>query len=157
VVLSGANFTPATVALWNGAARPTQYFSSTQLLINLTVADLAQEGTYLISVANPAPNAGTSVAQPFALQLWPLVAKISGASVALASDGSGNYILALTGTDFTSYQPAVQWNGVALTTTYISPWEISAILPASLYAQRPATVTVYNTDHTTISAGFVLY
>ena len=155
-LLHGANFTPKSVALWNGAARQTTYVNSTELIINLSVEDVAQEGTYLISIANPAPNAGISTTQPMAVQLWPLVAKISGVSGALAGDGSGNYVLTLTGTDISSNQPVVQWNGKNLTSSYVSPWQISATIAASDYASRPATVKITN-GYGGTSPGFVLH
>jgi hypothetical protein len=153
-LLHGANFTPESVAMWSGAARQTTYLSSTQLIITLGATDVAEEGTYLISVANPAPNAGTSVAQPMAVQLWPLVAKISGVSGALAGDGSGNYVLTLTGIDISNYQPLVQWNGKSLPSSYVGPCEISATITASDYASRPATVNITNGSGGT-SSGFV--
>jgi len=154
--LHGANFTSTSVALWNGAARPTSFISSKQLMITLSSTDVALEGTYLISVANSAPNAGMSVAQPIAVQLWPLVANISGASGALAGNGSGNYVLTLTGSDISSYQPVVLWNGKILPSSYITPWQISATITASDFAIRPATVMVTNGTGGT-SPGFVLY
>lgn len=155
-LLHGANFTPGSVALWIGAARPTSYTSSTQLIITLSSTDVAQEGTYLIAVANPPPDAGTSAAQPIAVQLWPPAAKISGVSIAPAGTGSGNYVLTVTGANISSYQPVVQWNGKNLPGSYISPWQISAVITASDYASRPATVQVTN-GYGGESSAFVLH
>ena len=156
-ILSGENFTTGSVALWNGAARPTAYVSDTTLGITVYADDVEQEGTYLITVANPSPNAGTSAGQPIAVELFSPVAKISSASIGLAGDGSGNYVLALRGTDFWYYGPVVQWNGASLPTSSVSPWQVSASLTPAQYASRPATVTVVNLDPTTTSAPFMVY
>jgi hypothetical protein len=157
LMLSGGNFRPDSVVLWNGALQPTTTYSdSTYILASISPANVVQEGTYLITVANPAPNAGTSAAQPIAVQLWPLVAKISGVSIALAADGSGNHVVTLTGTDF-STTPVVQWNGTNLPTSYIGPWQITATITAAEYTSRPATVMVVNQGSIpTTSTSFVL-
>jgi hypothetical protein len=53
--------------LWNGAVRKTTFVSSMQLTAAISKADIAKETTALVTVANPAPNAGSSVALPFAV------------------------------------------------------------------------------------------
>jgi hypothetical protein len=153
LTVNGANFVPGSVVLWNGAARKTTYVSSTQLQATILVSDIAKESTSLVTVANPSPNAATAAAQPFAVVGSEPVAKISGASLAVAANG-GNHVLTLTGADLVS-SSVVKWSGAALTTTYVSPWQISALVPAADYASRPATLTVTNPSGT--SQPFVLH
>lgn len=149
----GPNFTSNSVVLWNGAVRTTTYVSSTEVTAVVLASDIATEGTNLITVANLAPNAGTSSAMPFVVMNATPVATISAASVLDAANGSGTYVVALTGTDFVS-SSTVQWNGASLTTTYVSPRQVSAVITASDFTSLPATVTVVNPAGT--SAGFEL-
>jgi hypothetical protein len=81
------------------------------------------------------------------------LAAISTGSIAGLADGSGNHLLALTGIGFVSGS-TVQWNGVNLATTYLGPWQLSAVVTSSEYGALPATVTVTNASGA--SAGFVL-
>ncbi len=141
--LSGSNFTGESVVLWNGLACETVFVTSSALNVRIVLGNDAKEGTALISVANPAPNAAISSAVPVAVQSGTPVVTITAASVSDAADGSGNYVLALTGTDFVT-SSTVEWNGASLTTTYVSPWQISAVITASDYNSLPAKVAVTN-------------
>jgi IPT/TIG domain len=57
--------------------------------------------------------------------------------------GSRHPRAALTGTGFVS-SSVVQWNGAPLPTTYVSPWQISALVSATDIASLPVVVTVKN-------------
>ncbi len=143
LTVNGANFAATSVVLWNGAVRATSYVSSTQLTAEILPEDIAQEGTNLVTVANLAPNPGTSSALPFAVMSNAPVAAISGGAISVAADGSGNHALTLTGTNFIP-SSTVKWSGASLTTTYVSPWQISAVVTASNFTTQPVTVTVEN-------------
>ena len=56
--LAGVGFVNGSTAYWNGAARPTQFSSATQLAMTITAADFPSSG--VITVVNPAPGGGTS-------------------------------------------------------------------------------------------------
>lgn len=146
----GANFNSSSVVLWNGSERATVYVDSSQLMATILVTDIALPATNLVTVVNISPLAGPSAALSFVVMPGSPIATITGGSVSLAADGSGNHLLTLSGTDFL-LSSVVQWNGASLTTYYISPWEISALLPASDYG-TPGTATVMNPGGT--SAGF---
>ncbi len=139
----GANFAAKSVVLWNGAVRKTTYVSSTELTAAINAADIAKEATNRVTVANPAPNAGTSAALPFVVMSATPLAKISGGSIAVAAGSGGSHVLTLTGADFVT-SSTVEWNGLGLTTTYVSPWQISAVITASDYSSLPAKVAVKN-------------
>jgi hypothetical protein len=64
-------------------------------------------------------------------------------------------VLTLTGTDFVP-SSTVEWNGASLTTSFVSPWQIMAVVTASDYASLPAAVTVRNPDPAGTSAAFEL-
>ena len=143
LTVNGANLSPNSVLLWNGAVRATTYVSGTELAAVILAADIAQEGTNLVTVANFAPNPGASSALPFAVMSSTPVATISGGSIVDTADGGGIYMLSLLGADFVS-NSTVEWNGAALATTYASPWQITAVIPAPAYALLPVPVTVLN-------------
>ena len=143
LTVNGANFATNSVVLWNGAVRATTYVSSTQLTAAILAQDIANESTSLVTVANPAPNPGTSPAQPLAVMSATPVAKVKAVTVVDAADGSGNHVMTLTGTNFVSGS-VVQWNGTSLTTNYVSPWQISAVITSAEFAAPAAPVTVNN-------------
>jgi hypothetical protein len=150
----GVNFNSKAKVLWNGAVRATTDVSSTELQATILASDIAKEGTYLVAVANPAPNAATSAAQPFVAMSSTPVPTIRGASISDAANGSGNHVLSLTGTDFVSGS-TIEWNGAGLVTTYLSPWQITATLPAADFGSA-AVATVVNPAPGGTSAGFEL-
>jgi hypothetical protein len=135
--------------------RSTIYVSSTQLTATIVANDILKEQTARVGVSNPAPNAGSWTGLPFAVMSSNPVASISSASVTVAVNG-GNHVLTVTGTDFVPGS-TVQWGiGQSLTTSYVSPWQISAVVSASEYNSLSAGVnlTVVNPGGT--SAGFEL-
>jgi hypothetical protein len=143
LTVNGANFTPTSVVLWNGALRTTTFVSSTQLTASTLASDIAAEGTNLVTVANLLPDLWTSSALPFVVMNAAPAAQIDASSIALTADGSGNHLLTLTGTDFVAAS-ILRWNGASLTTSYVSPWQLSALITAADYTTRPAALTVSN-------------
>jgi hypothetical protein len=107
----------------------------------------------LITVAILEPNAGTFAAQPFAVMSATPVATVLGTAISNTADGNGNHVLSLKGTDFVSGS-TIDWNGVSLTTSYVSPWAITATITPADYTARPAMLTVMNPAGA--SAGFEL-
>ena len=152
LTVNGADFVSGSDVLWNGALRATTFVNSTELEATILASDIVREGTYLVTVANPAPNAAISAAQPFVAVSATPVATISGASISDSSDGNSNHVLTLTGTDFV-FGSTVVWNGKGLATTYVCPWRITATLPAADFGSA-ATVMVMNPAGP--SAGFEL-
>ncbi len=68
---------------------------------------------------------------------------LTGISPASASAGTGQLTITLTGSNFVSSSVA-QWNGTALSTTYTSSTQLSAIIPANnLSTTGTASVTVF--------------
>jgi subtilisin family serine protease len=139
---SGAGFDSFSVAQWNGAARPTEVISTTQIRISLLATDLQAPGTGQVSVFAPEPGGGTSASltvtinPPPSLTLSaPAIAPGSTAAVTLL-DGYGGakdwIALAVTGSANTSY---VQWAyvGAGVTT---STWTVMAPSTAGTYEFR---------------------
>jgi uncharacterized repeat protein (TIGR03803 family) len=147
LTVTGANFASNAAVLWNGAVRATTDVSSTEVKATILASDLLSEATGLVTVVNPAPNPGTSAAQPFAVQST--LPTITAASLADTADASGDRMLTLTGTDFLSTS-SVKWNTTTLTATYVNAWTITAVVTASDYALLPVVVTVANSSVTSL-------
>lgn len=67
LTVTGSGFVPASVVLVNGSPRATTFISNTSISANLTLQDLTQAGIYQITVQNPAPGGGISLAVLFAV------------------------------------------------------------------------------------------
>jgi hypothetical protein len=84
LTVDGANFVNGSVVQWNGAARPTTFVSPTRLTAAVPATDIAAEGSALLTVANPAPDGGTSNALTF--QVGPAPPRL------LTDEGTGRAI-----------------------------------------------------------------
>jgi hypothetical protein len=67
LTVTGTNFYPGAVVVWNGTTRPTTFVSNTQLTAAISSLDLAIAGTAQVSAFGPILGGGTSTALPFAI------------------------------------------------------------------------------------------
>jgi hypothetical protein len=140
--VSGSNFISSSTVQWNGSARVTTFSSSTSLRAAITAADIATEGTASVTVSNPAPSGGTSLALAFTINN-PVPALASIAPNALVA-GSPAFTLTLTGSNFISTS-TVLWNGSPRTTNFVSSTSLqAAISAADIATVGAAAVTVSN-------------
>ncbi len=87
----------------------------------------ANPGVYSIYFPNPVPT-------------------LTGINPASKEAGSGGFSLTVTGTNFLG-NSVVKWNGEPLTTTFVSPTELTAVVPSSLLlASGEISVTVTNPE-----------
>jgi len=68
LTLNGSNFASTAYVLWNGAAKPTTYVSSSQLTVAVAPADIAQSGGITLYVVNPSTTGARSSAAVFQVQ-----------------------------------------------------------------------------------------
>jgi hypothetical protein len=68
LTINGTGFASTAVVTWNGSTRITSFISSTQLQALINAADVANPGTALVNVVNPAPGGGTSNTLFFPIQ-----------------------------------------------------------------------------------------
>ena len=131
LTVNGNNFNSGSSVSFNGSARSTTFISSTQLTAFIPASDISNSGSFNVTVTNPGPGGGTSNAQVFSVtgtnNPVPMIASISPSSVPA---GSGAFIMAVYGTNFTS-NSFVRFNGIAKSTTYISPNQLTAVVLAS--------------------------
>lgn len=145
VTVTGYNFLSSSSVQWNSSARSTTYISSTQLQVQITAGDVANSGSATLSVTNPTPGGGNSGSVEFTINTTsnPAPAALSLNPVAVNA-GSSDIILTVYGSNFVP-SSVIDWNGVALQTSYFSSSNLEAQIPASSLANPGiADVVVVN-------------
>ena len=131
VTITGYNFMSSSSAQWNGSARTTTYSSSTQLQVQLTAADIVTPGSAAVSVTNPTPGGGNSGSAEFTINpISNPVPQLQASNPSSVDAGSADIIFTVSGSNFIPTS-VIQWNGVALTTSYLSDSYLEAQVPAS--------------------------
>jgi YVTN family beta-propeller protein len=160
LTLNGSAFISSSVARWNGTDLPTTFVNSTQLTALIPGADVLTVGTASVVVFNPQtivlnvlvkthpagsrPSGQLSNALTFTITNTNPVPALLSLSPASATAGGPAFVLTLTGTNFVS-GTVIQWNGMALTTTFLSGTQISALVPSSDIAiAGGASITSFN-------------
>jgi outer membrane protein assembly factor BamB len=156
LTVSGNGYWPQSIVRWNGIPKPTTYSNSSQLVAQISTADLVTAGTNSIAVL----NASGDVSNPFNIVVQPLP-PLSLTSIAPASVSAGRsvYNIVLTGDGF-STQAVAKWNGVPVNTTFISSLQLLAVVPAANIATpTTAAITVSDSTQTTsaVSANVVAH
>ena len=67
LAVTGTNFITTSVIKWNGTSLTTNYTSATSISASVPAANIATAGTASVTVFNPAPGGGTSVASTFTI------------------------------------------------------------------------------------------
>ncbi len=131
-----------SVVKWNGSNRTTTFVNATQLTASIAAADIAAGTTATVTVFNPTPGGGTSTGSTFTVNNP--TPGITGLSPSSAPPGSPDTTLTVNGLNFNP-SSVVQWNTVALTTTFVSATQLTALIPAAdLTSGTTANVTVFN-------------
>lgn len=144
LTVTGSDFVAASTVRWNGVDRPTKYVSATQVTAAITAADVAQPGSYQVSVFNPAPGGGVSNAMPVEVRVRqnpvPAITSLAPASVVAGTGGT----LTVRGTGFTA-SSRVWLGSTALATTFVSETELRAVVePAHVPTPGTAGIVVVN-------------
>jgi hypothetical protein len=151
LTVNGSNFDSSAKVNWNGSALATTYVSATQVTAAVPANLIAASGTTSITVTT---SAGTSSASSFTVQLGSPT--ITGMNPTSATAGGSAFTLTVNGMNFDS-SAKVNWNGSALTTTYVSANQVTAAVPASLITSTgTATITVTTTAGTSSASTFTV-
>ena len=153
LTISGTNFVAASMVNFGGSAPATTFVNSTQLTAAIPAASVASAGTVAVTVTNPAPGGGTSIAMNFSISSGsnpiPTINSL-GPSCAPAGeqfvDSVDNQVV-VGGLNFVA-NSVVRWNGTDRPTTLDSNSQ-GKILTAQISASDIATagtaaVTVFN-------------
>jgi hypothetical protein len=139
ITATGTNFTNTSVINWNGAALTTTYISAASLSAIVPSTNITTAGIDSIRVSTP--GAGTSNAIAFIVQSPPAPV-LNSVSPNTASAGGAGFTLTASGNNF-SNNSVINWNGNALTTTYVSAGTLTASVPASnITTPGTANITV---------------
>jgi hypothetical protein len=87
LTVTGSNFVTGATVQWAGSARPTTYVSGWQLTAQISAADAATVGLFLVSVVNPTPGGGTSAGMPFTIH--PAASYLVGDAAPAGGNDSG--------------------------------------------------------------------
>ena len=97
----------------------------------VTAADIASSGSATISVTNPNPGGGNSGSAEFTINPTSNpVPQLQASNPASVDAGSADLIFTVYGSNFIPTS-VIQWNGVGLTTSYLSDSYLVAQVPAS--------------------------
>ncbi len=125
LTVNGSNYIPNSVVQWNGSALQTAFVNVNELTAAVPASLVATSGTAQITVSNLGVLSNSA---PFTVLPPPAISSLSPTSTAA---GGPAFTLVVNGSGFTSGS-TVQWNSTALTTTLVSPSQLSAAVPASL-------------------------
>ncbi|MFZ4984122.1 MAG: IPT/TIG domain-containing protein, partial [Blastocatellia bacterium] len=131
LTVNGSGFVDGAIIRWDGQNRATTFVSANQLTTQIPAGDLAGAGTAVVTVVNPTPGGGISNSLNFTITSpanpTPSLATISPTSVI---SGSSAFTLTVSGGGFISLSK-VEVNGIERVTTYQSPTQLTAAIPAS--------------------------
>jgi hypothetical protein len=154
MTINGRNFAPLATAKWGAAPLTTTFVSATQLTAAVPASLVAAGGRALVTVSTAggtSPAAALAVSQPM-----PTITSLSPNSVMA---GGQALTLTVNGANYASGAGAavVRWNYTALTTTYVSCNQITAVVPASLISGAgTAAITVVTAGGTSSGVPFTI-
>jgi hypothetical protein len=136
----GSGFLSGVVVQWNGTALSTS-FGATQVTAFVPANLIAFPGNASITAVNP----GGAVSNTLTFNVTPAgTPTLSSLSPNTLGAGGGTFTLAVNGSNFAN-GAVVQWNGVALGTSFVASTQLNATVPATLIAAPgSANVTVVN-------------
>jgi len=141
LTINGMNFMSSSTVTYNSVAHTATYVSSTQLTIPVTASDQATAGTYAVVVTNPAPGGGAS--NSVNLTVDNPVPEVMSISPYSFNAGTSPATVTITGNGFGS-GARVNLDSTPLTTTFVSPTQVTAIVPAASQIGGNYSVTVTN-------------
>ncbi len=151
LTINGANFDSGTTVQWGTTALARTFVSATQLTAVVPASLIAASGSASVTVTS---SGGTSSGATFTINAVPPT--ITSLSPSSATAGGAAFTLTVNGMNFVS-GTTVQWNGTAVTTTFVSATQLTAAIPASLIATAGSeSVTVADAGGTSSAAAFTV-
>jgi hypothetical protein len=144
LTVNGANFNSSSIVRWNGAARSTDYISSTRLTAAISSSDIAIGRTRTITVRNTSPTVAFSNGVTFNVNnLVPTITFLSPSSIPAETE---SFTLTIWGRNFLS-NSSLQWNDNTISGNYVDSTQFIFTISSS-YIANEATVDVgiYNPE-----------
>jgi beta-lactam-binding protein with PASTA domain len=129
LTIKGSHFAPTSVARWNEMALTTTFVSDSELKAEVRAEQLATVGVAHISVADRLGGAASDPIE-FAVDATNPVPTILSVSPNSMTTGSAAFTLTVTGSNFIA-SSLIEWNGLALPTTYVSATQLTVQISAS--------------------------
>ncbi|MGD0128585.1 MAG: IPT/TIG domain-containing protein [Terriglobia bacterium] len=150
LTVNGTGFISGAVVLWNSTALTTTFVSATQLTAPVAASLVASAGSVTVAVTE---NGVTSAGATFTIAPG---AAITSLSPNTATAGGTAFTLSVNGAGFLS-TAVVEWNGSALSTTFVSATQLTAMVAASLISTPgSASVTVVENGLASAAATFTI-
>jgi uncharacterized protein (TIGR03437 family) len=135
---TGSGFAAGSAVQWNGVSLVTTFTNATQLTAQIPAGLVAGVGTASVRVTNPSGSVSNILT--FTIAAAPPV--LSSLSPTSTLSGGPAFNLTVNGSGFVAASQ-VQWNGAPLSTTFVSPNQLTAAVPAQL-SPATASITVVN-------------
>jgi hypothetical protein len=133
ITVSGSGFEANSVAMWNGAARPTTFVNSTTLRVSLTTMDLQSYGLGQITINNPGPGGSTTTPTELVVAASvPTILSVSPSSVPVNASSNVPTSVYIYGSGFAA-NATVQANGQFVPVSSQSPSYITVSLPSTFF------------------------
>ncbi|HLV78757.1 MAG TPA: IPT/TIG domain-containing protein, partial [Chthonomonadaceae bacterium] len=138
LTVNGSNFQNGALVQWGDSGLATTFVSASQLTASVPASLLAAPGTVAVGVTNP----GGQMSSTLTFTITPGTPTLSSLSPSTVDAGGPAFTLTIKGRNYVN-SATVNWNGSALTTTFVSATQLKAIVPSSLTASPgSASVTV---------------
>lgn len=131
MTVNGSGFVAGSNVLFNGAALPTTYVSSSKLEANVPAASLGAAGDFPVAVSNPPPGGGVTAPVVFRVQYPAPQPSSLAPSSAAAGAGPTNVVVTGIGFFITSQ---ITFEGAPAATTYQDATHLKATLTAAQLA-----------------------
>ena len=133
ITINGSGFEANSVAMYNGAARPTTFVNGTTLQVSLTAADLQSFGSGQISVNNPGPGgSNTTPTELVIAATTPTILSVSPSSVPVNTTSNVPTSFNISGSGFAA-NATVQANGAFVPVTVQNGTNISVSLASTFF------------------------
>jgi uncharacterized protein (TIGR03437 family) len=157
ITVTGAGFTANTLLAITVAGKqstlPTTYVNTTTLTATIPASALGLAGSLSIQVID-STGGGHSLSQSFAISR--AAATITSLMPSAVTAGAPAFTLTVNGSNFAT-GATVLWNGSPLTTSFVSPTQVTAAVPASLVSGAGAvSISVTLAGGATAPIGFTI-
>jgi photosystem II stability/assembly factor-like uncharacterized protein len=155
LTVTGCNFVPTSVVQWSDGVITTNlattFVSSTQLKATVTAAQLADEGAFTVTVVNPLPAGGTSVALPFTVAdaaLTPVAQTITPTEGTAFNLVVGRFLDANLSATTADYTATIDWGDLSPTSSGTLAISGSGFSVSGMhtYAEGTYNITITVTD-----------
>ncbi len=131
IMVNGVGFSAGALVQWNGTALNTEFINPTTLQATVPASFAFAPGVVSVTAVS---GGVTSNSMEFTLSAG---AAITSLSPDLVAAGSAAFTLTVDGVGFEPIS-VVRWNGAALATTFVSPNQLTAQVPAPLITNAGA-------------------